>query len=214
MTTKYKIAEQVMLMAHDGAVSTGSGIDIRDVILVVGQCCNAVLKTDYFSGKLVSETQSLETPLVTACYEKIKVEPVKNVSMITLPAIPQSLPKGQGVWEIKASDDLFGEIGFIPVPAGAWALRCGMGPLSDLLGQTGYVWEGAKVFFTRDITAEGIKEVDVKLIVVDVDALGDYDPLPLPADLEVEVVKQCFQLVMARGATDKVTDSARDRRAN
>jgi len=211
MATKYQLAEQVIRRFNGGDRSAGSGLDIREVILLVGQVANQMLKVEFFSVDINQQAES--RPVVIASY-RVAVEDYKDVSMIRLPVIPVKLPMGMGVWSIQRTDALFSDMSFIPVPAGAWTLHKGMGLLSDLLGQVGYMWEGTDVFFTRSLAGDGVSEVDVKMIVVDVMHLGDYDPLPIPVDMEAGIIQDVFNLLVPRGATDKVADSHSDNSAS
>jgi len=50
----------------------------------------------------------------------------------------------------------------------------------------------------------------LKLIVVDVAALGDYDPLPVPGDMEAAMIEEVTRMLVPRGQSDKVVDSHTD----
>lgn len=211
MSTKYSIAEQILGILNDGDVSAGSGLDLREIMLLVGQAANTNLKAEYYALDLAPQEDGREAkPHSISTYPNVPVEKYKAISRIKLPFVPMKLLMGMGVFDITVPDDPFGELTFIPVPAGAWNLRQGVGLLSPLMGQIGYIWEGAYVYFTQDLPTQNINSVDVKLVGVDVMSLGEYDPLPLTADMEADVIRQVLNVLTARGISDKVVDSTSD----
>lgn len=99
---------------------------------------------------------------------------------------------------------------FIPIPAGLQQMLKGEPLLSNLLGQIGYEAHGKDIIFTSDITVLGINYVQARLIVADVSTLGDFDLLPIPADMEIDIIKEVLGLLMARGQNDGLVDSGKD----
>ncbi|GAB3024410.1 hypothetical protein GCM10027051_31320 [Niabella terrae] len=124
--------------------------------------------------------------------------------------MPVRLPMGQGVWEVRPSSDLADSFSFIPIPPGAWNLREGFDMLNDAIGQVGYMLEGTWLYTTQDILAAGVTHVDMKLIVVDINSLSDYEQLPIPPDTEAEVITQAFNILAHKLPTDNKVDSAKD----
>jgi len=100
---------------------------------------------------------------------------------------------------------------FIPIPSGQMQFLFGSELLSDTVGTRAYEVVGNEVIYKGDLTLEGITKVRMQLIVMDVDRLTDYDPLPIPADMEDTVVRKVFELMQAQMPTDKIVDSAVDK---
>ena len=208
MATKYQIAEQVISLLNDGDTSAGSGVDIREVILLVGQVCNRRIKAEYFTVDINTAVAGETRPFIMGEYV-LKVEEHRNTSKADLPVMPIKLPMGQGVWEVNREDDPFNEMCFIPIPSGAKGLMEGM--LSKSLGQVGYIWEGKTLYFDHNIFVEGVRTLSAKLIVVDVNSLDEFEPLPITADMEADVLTEVYQIVSQRGFKDNVVDSATDK---
>lgn len=99
---------------------------------------------------------------------------------------------------------------FIPVPSGQMQLLLGDDLLSELVGARAYEVVGGEVIYKEDLTLQGITAVRMQLIVMDVDRLTDYDPLPIPADMEDTVIRKVFELMAAQRPSDKEVDSTVD----
>lgn len=217
-TTKYKIAEQVRVRISGGDPSVGSGVDIRDIIELVGQVINGRLKAEYYNVGLASGEVNVGG-MMLATYEGIDVVQRGKVSHAVLPVMPIKLFKNQGVFEVSPEKDdgseLLGDLQFIPVPAGMWSMRNGFSILSDFMGQVGYVNEGMKILFTRNIvTDDDVKKVRMKLVVADVGGLGENDLLPVPADMEIDIFKEVLALMSDKVPADKVIDSSTEPTVN
>ncbi|MFD2922053.1 hypothetical protein ACFS6H_20195 [Terrimonas rubra] len=191
--TKYSISEQVMSLLKGGNPSVSSSIDIREVMVAINQAINKLLKVEYYSTHLASGEEIAINGQIIATYDNIPVKSTCGKAEITLPVMPVKLLKNQGLWHISKQDDHWNP--FIPIPNGMGAMLQGEPILSDLLGQVGYEQFGLKVVFKTDITLDGINEVMVKLVVSDIEKLEDTDPLPIPADMEQDVVVTVFQIL-------------------
>lgn len=103
---------------------------------------------------------------------------------------------------------------FIPIQTGQSQFIATQGNLlNNLLGQIGYEVENGSVVFTEDITALGINNVMMKLVVMDLSKFSDYDILPIGADMEAIIVQNLFKLFSAQMPTDKINDPGVDQAA-
>lgn len=128
-------------------------------------------------------------------------------AQITLPAQPIELPLSMGIWRIYDPKTRF--TSYIPLSAGEFDLVNSVSHtnLNNILdGQTAYEWFDHKtVVFNKTITAMP-DQVAIQLVVTDVDQLGDYDLLPIPADYEATVIQEVLQLLQPVQAEDMVAD--------
>jgi hypothetical protein len=79
-----------------------------------------------------------------------------------------------------------------------------------LLGQIGYEVDGLNVVYTSDIrnAPASITSVCMKLLVTDPTTLGDYDILPIPADMEQDVITQVIQTLSTYQPKDDSVDNS------
>lgn len=95
---------------------------------------------------------------------------------------------------------------FIPLQRGQFNQVQEQPLISDLLGQVGYEIRSLNIggkpklcaVYTKDLTAQSpaINAVDMELIVSDFSQFGDYDILPLDADLEAEVLDEVVAMFL------------------
>jgi hypothetical protein len=198
MSTKWGISEMVRLRLTGGSGKQAAFTDPRELITSIEQVCNSLLKMDYFKTTLqIGET--VPEGLALATYDNIPVTPYKGVSRAVLPAMPQRLPRNMGIWAVfpfnlAAGATMFGTQ-FIPIPMGMTVLLQSQPMISDLLGQIGYEPQGGAIVFDKDITIapNSITAVSMQLVVLDMTQYGDYDILPLSADMEADAVEQVYQ---------------------
>ena len=158
MTTKYKIAEQVLFKLYGGAIDISNPVQPQDVIEAVNQEVNVLLKTQHFSVTLPAG-DTIPENLMIATYNDVAVTSFGGKkAKALLPAMPIALPRNMGVFEV-SDDEYFSNL-FIPLLAGQANLVSSQPMISTLLGQTGYEVYGNAI----DQTAEYIR------------TLGNYTP--------------------------------------
>lgn len=214
-TTKYKIAEQVILNLKGGNIKTASSVELDEVMEYVGQVLNALFKQEHLSVNMAIGETIPEGVMLTT-YENIPVEKYGNVSMAELPAIPVSLPRNMGIFHVARQIDISSEenfdCGFIPIQSGQMSLIKGERLISDLLGQVGYTTKGKRLIFTKDLLAEDPgATLTMDLVVMDINLYDDYDLLPIPADMEAKVIEQCFNFFAAQGEGTNIIDPSAER---
>jgi cellobiose-specific phosphotransferase system component IIB len=192
VSTKKQIAEQVLRNLSGGDPSAGSRVHILELYKAIEQSVNRLIKAQHFKETFASG-ETIPEGAVLATYENVSVTQWKDVSKSTLPAMPVALPKGMGVFEISLQDDAFGAE-FIPIQPGQFTMALAQRLMSELLGQTGYELIGPEVIYTKDLTALDITQVRMRLVVLDASQYGEYDLLPIPADMEASVIEECVNL--------------------
>lgn len=205
VTTRYRIAEQVLRIINGGDISAASEITIRDIMIGVGQVANQVLKGEFVQSD-IAFGETIPNGAMLCYYEGIAVQSWKGRCRATLPVKPIRMRRNMGVWSIRLSDDPTNE--FIPIEMGQFNLIQSQPMLNDLLGQVGYEVFGDKVVFTKDITVPSeTTTVDMQLVLLDINQYGDYDPLPILPEQEYSIIKELIALYSGTPTPDKLVDS-------
>ncbi len=98
---------------------------------------------------------------------------------------------------------------FIPLASGqSNFLKSQSNLINNLLGVTGYEVRDGYVVFTEDITNTlNVRYVDMQLVVMDASKYSDFDILPLPADMAIKIVTDCFNILKGQLPPDKTVSS-------
>lgn len=206
-TTKYKISETVLRRLSGGNIKLATKVTIPEIAIAVEQLANKALKMEYLQtdlplGNIIPNGASIAT------YEDVLVTQYKNVSQSILPAMPIKLPHGIGLWQIFRSDDVNNQ--FIPVDNAAEFLIIGQPVLSDLSGCVAFTQYGDRVQYTRDLTTPNVTTtVTVRLIVLDISQYSDWDLLPIPPDMEADIVNQAYAMFANEPVANKLDDPGR-----
>jgi hypothetical protein len=106
---------------------------------------------------------------------------------------------------------------YIPLQNGQAAFIKEQNLINNLLGTVGYEVIDGYVIFTEDITSvsgQNTNAVDIQLVVMDFDKYGDYDLLPLTADMAAQVVQETVALLMQTPPPDNRVDSLTEEAIN
>lgn len=204
MATKMSIAEQVLLRLYGRSVTSSDATQTPDVILAVGQVANALLRAQHFDTLKAGENAPENLSIVEYPKQPLTTYGGKK-AICKLPAIPVSLPRQQGIWQV-SKDEFFNCIG-IPVQSGQGVLLNVQDVISDLFDQWYYEPNGTSIIVTPDLTIDNTDGLYFRLIITDVNSLGDYDPLPVPASIEADIISQVYALFAPPQPVDKVVDS-------
>ena len=206
IATKYSIAEQVLLRITGGRPDQATKIDIRDIMAAVPQVLSALISADYYKRQLPSG-ETIPDSSMMATYNDIPVVQYGSASKAQLPALPIRLPRSMGLWEIFNPSDP--SCTFIPALPGQIQMVKGDRTLSCLSNMVIYEQAGREVIFSKNLLADSIEKVSMRLIISDVNTLGENDPLPVPPDMESDLVDNLFsrfaQLPQAEKDTDVLT---------
>lgn len=124
-----------------------------------------------------------------ATYNAVSVTDNSPEYVCDLPVRPVQKEHDRGVHEVSLDSAMADP--FIPIPNSMFQLVKSM-PEGVLEQQVGFFIEGDKIYFTKN---PGAVTVRVKLIVADPGTLADSDPLPIPSDLEQEVLTVALQIM-------------------
>jgi len=206
--TKYKIAEQILLMLKGGNIKAATTIELEDIMEAVGQYINSHFKQEQLSVNMPSGETIPEGVMLTY-YDGLVPVQYKGVSKVTLPVTPISLPRNMGIMHLSRSNDI--NDGFIPTQNGQLALLKGERLISDMSGQVSYTPFGNDCILSKDLTTETGVTVIAGLVVMDISKYGDFDPLPLPADMEATIIQEVFKLFSMQMQGAKLDDPSAER---
>jgi hypothetical protein len=174
---------------------------INDVKRLVVQVSNQLLKADHFAIN-VPEGDTIPNNCMVFTYDNITVTTYKTTkSKCTLPSIPISLPRNMGVLHISKTDAI--DEPFIPIPTSMYGIIKPQDLLGDLSGLIGYEVVGKDVIFTKNLPGMGVNAVYMRLVGSDISQLGDYDILPLSADMEAQVIQTVYNILVQTPPADK-----------
>ena len=204
--TIYSLAEQAIKLITGSGGSAGAEVSYGEIKVAVAQVVNKLLKVEYLSinGKM---GETIPNGSVLGLYEGITPTSwITGRSKAILPVKPMKLPRNMGIWSIYRTNDPENE--FIPLQMGQTNLIKSQGMLNGLLGQIGYeALGGMDIAFTKDLTSLYPNEtLSMRLAVMDASLYGDYDPLPLPPEFEMDAVAQVVKLYSGEPVADKVVD--------
>lgn len=210
-TTKYRLAEQVVRLLNGGEIPVASKVKIAEAKLAVEQVLNKLLKMEYLNinipgGEMIPNGASVAT------YANIPVTQYGTRSKSTLPAMPLKLLRGIGVYQI--FDPANADCPFIPLEMGQFSLLKSQPLINNLLGQIGYEWYGMDIIYTTDLTQPTPIEVTMRLVVMDISQYSDYDIIPIPADMEFDVIQEAYKLFATEPVADKLVDSGVNEQRN
>jgi hypothetical protein len=186
--TIYRISQEISRLLHGGAPGVASQPTINEIKIAVAQVANTLLKTEHLS---VNEKLGEKIPngSVLATYEGI-------------------VPVNMGVFQVFRSQDPYNE--FIPLQMGQANLLRSQPVINDILGQVGYENFGMDLILTQDLLTLYEKardrEVSLRLVVMDISQLDDYDPLPITPEMEWTIKQEVVKLYSGQPIADKVID--------
>jgi len=186
-STKYLMAEQVLLKLAGGYRDVAQSVQMEDVVKAIEQVINTMFQTQYYSAVLPTG-ETIPDNLMVAFYENIPVTSYGDRAKAELPIVPISLPRNMGVYRVVNTND----IDYVPVPLGQGALLKADKLLNDLLGSVYYEVRKNEVIFSKDITLLDVSEVNMYLVVMDISLYSNTDPLPIPANMEEEIIEKVF----------------------
>lgn len=204
MTTLAKISEQIKLL-NFGHYQTGQGPHLEELKLLVAQAINSLFKTEKI--KEISGLGDFNpSGLLIVTFDDQPVYEYKDRSAVKLPVHPINLPMDMGVWYVAPSNDI--DNFFVPMISGQAGLTKTVKLLNNYENRIPYERVGDELIFPKNILSGGtpIEKVMIRELVSDVSQLDEYDPLPIPPDMELPVIDTVLKLLGYRKPTETVNN--------
>lgn len=195
-------------MAMGGFLSDRDRAREGEMYLAINEVTNKILKIQALDTAFNLEGGNNISGLVMATYSGIPVTRGVNygtvkTSVAELPITPYLLPDGMGVYSVYPDGNPLEE--FFPIPAGMASAWINDDRVSRLVGET-YVLSGNKVIIFTDLMGTNNPQVGMTLCVMDINALGENDPLPVPPEYLSDIVEAVIARYQEPDTVRKETD--------
>lgn len=210
MTTLYRLSEEILLILSGGQIQAATNTSISELKISICQVANQLLKVESFPsatnmGEYIPNGASL------GWYEGISGFTWNGKSKFTLPIKPIKLLRNSGVYAVYPKYTINGNYEldkeWIPIQMGQAGLLKSQRLLSDLLGQVGYENYGLDIITNTDVVSlfPDIK-IAMRLVILDFSQYGDYDPLPILPEHELQIKKEVLSIYSNVQVADYVVD--------
>lgn len=207
MATKYSLAEQALRIISGGPISKDSDTSIREVMLLIGQARDYLIRTEIFQLMIAGAGVDIPGEYISE-YEGIKVsyDKTKKIFYSDLPATYIVLPRDRGVYQVYRAEELHNP--FVPVPTQFSGLYSGLGG-SQLEGRDSYYVKKNRIYYPGMQKASAPNSISIELIVASSEIDDEDELFPIPADKEMQVIQSAIQLLMTQKQilNDKVNDN-------
>lgn len=201
MTTKGIMIDRIMKKVEGGTQTTRSRTSRAEVAQELNSVLAKLLKAQVLDG--FKEGMSTADGMVYT-YENIPIDRRDNGRCSAkLPVTPMNLPGGIGVYAVYPAG--YPEKAFIPVSTGLLYTVTNNKILSPI-GRKIYTYSNGRVNINADVIGAGVTHLDMELCCVDINSLSDFDPLPVPADIETEAVLAVLQLLGLESPVTRADD--------
>ena len=204
-TTKYQLAEQIKRLLNSGDVTHDNEIDSREIILAIDQERDRLIRMR-LKESLMQGERTIPGDIIST-FDKIPIRKykVKKLLYSPLPERPMSLFNDMGITHVSYTTDQYNA--FIRMKNGSLSLYNGL-LSSDIGGRGGYWMEGDRIYYNKAVDDCCGNTVILKMVLNS----GDIEPdelYPIPADLEIEVVRNVLQLYSPMKSTpnDEINDN-------
>lgn len=198
MASLQVLRDQIIRRLVGGDQISDSQLDPREVELLILQVLNTAIKIEYFTNIKADDVHGVTGQYLAIYVLDVKKDSIRKEDYIILPQPFVSLPNDKGLDQITPMN---GKCKFfIPVKVGFNSLYNGLAA-GNLETRTGFYPERNKVFFTKDIIAQGTSKVMVKIIA----AVGD-DVVIDPA-MEESIIQSVIEIMLPKLPQDKIVNN-------
>lgn len=198
MASLQVLRDQIIRRLVGGDQISDSQLDPREIELLILQVLNTAIKIEYFTNIKADDVHGVTGQYIAIYVLDVKKDTVRKEDYIILPQPFVSLPNDKGLDQITPMN---GKCKFfIPVKVGFSSLYNGLAA-GNLEMRTGFYPERNKVFFTKDIIAQGTSKVMVKIIA----AVGD-DVVIDPA-MEESIIRSVLEIMIPKMPQDKIVNN-------
>lgn len=195
-TTKAILVERCRRLISAGFPSVYDRVRDPEIAAAIATVTNKMLAVSVLGTTFNVDGDSIPEGSVIATYTNIPVtagpvitqangENPINSSIAKLPATPMYLPDRMGLFSVYPSGRPWNE--YIPLPPGVYH-QWMRDKLVSTVNRNLYEWSSGYVTVFDDLPGSGITKLDMKLCIMDISLMDANDPLPLPPEMEGEVI--------------------------
>lgn len=200
MTTKKKLAAQIMRLLSGGNKTKDSNLNELYIIEEIGQVCHKLIRGEYFELKNAFDEPLQHTYIATYTNVTVTNDTQRQRNYALLPARPMHLPGGLGIQEVRPyTGKPAKDVPMIPIMPHEISLFSGLNTGMEIFKDS-YCWEPDRdrVWFTEKNDAtlidNSITAVEIKMAVIDPAQVGTTDELPISPEMEIDVISQVLAL--------------------
>lgn len=201
MTTKYRIAEEVLLelkkRGYDGKLT------LQEIMLKVGRGLAYLARNRYFVTKQIDVADIDGSLIYTFPPQSVLTDAVTGEYYVTLPATTMTFQHGLGVRQVSPTNNPLHE--YYPVTNGFNGLYRGL-MASTLEGNIGYYPDNDKIKFVNMTSMNKADSVYMKL-VLPLDGIDDDASLNIPMDMQEECITYIVQGYLPVAIKDPTPDN-------
>lgn len=216
MTTLRKLSAQARKLLSAGTQPKDSKLRDRYVQEEIRQIAHKMMKLEFFTTK--NDGGSDVYPLGIATYSNVTVQNDTTIkrNYIDLPAFPMNLPGGVGVQQVRPQTGVVtNDRAMIPIMPHELELFSSLLVGAEILkDQWCFEVDRDRILFTERnnktfLTAFPGGKVELKMVVLDPDQIDEDDNLPVPPEMEFDILKEVLVLhgYTPTQAYDMVNDS-------
>lgn len=200
MTTKRKLAAQIIRLLSAGTKSKDSTLSERYIFEEIQQVTHRLLRLSWFENRNLGNFDA--NHLMIATYDTVAVlnDDTRNRNYCALPAYPENIPGGYGAQSVRPlTGNVSVDVDMIPIQPHELSmfrsLSVGMEILKDQ-----FCWEldRDKIWFTernnKTLLESDIDNLEVKMLVIDPSQVEADDNYPVPPGMEFDIIKEVLAL--------------------
>lgn len=217
VVTKKILIEEIRRILSGGNPSSRDRVKDAEIALAITDAANVLLKAEATSTMAVQGQPNIDG-LAIVLYEGIPLERGVNwdktrTAQVALPVRPMMLKDGQSVQAVYPTG--LPHLGYFYIPEGifrSWMSSRYVAPLHKRF----YTYSGNKIIIYDDLFSSGESpSVDIKLVVADINSVGDNDPLPILPEHRAAIIKSVIDMYSVepdtnRRETDQLSPSKRN----
>lgn len=190
--TLIMMTERIMAILNGGTVPISPRVTDAEVKHAVIAACSKALRVTSLDVNYNFDGGSMPSGAMIATYDYLPVEQRgANSARIMLPAQPMEMPERAGVYAVYPADRE--EDAFMYIPPGTighWKQIRLVSDINEIL----FTAEAKWITVYYDLIGAGIDRIGMKLCVVDINLLGEWEPLPISADQETAVMGEVLTI--------------------
>jgi hypothetical protein len=201
MTTFKTLAAQVIRILTDNGRTQDSRLDDRVIIRELRQAASEMIKAEW----VVSKREFGETSAISGQFigkfrgVEILVDEDTKENYCVIPGSYINLYSGKGILRVSPSSRRLDQKAMIPILPHEMDIYRNLNSGKEVMkGNFCFFVEGPRLYFSemnkKTLLDRGIKKVDIVMATMDPQTVGDDQNYPMPADMEMSVMKAVLQI--------------------